>query len=193
MSAAVPRPRTARLVDRSEPCGAGATPRARGESYGRWPGCPRSGHGPRPRTQVPLIHLYGRGAAGGPAAGRCRTRTNRAFAPVVAGLGRTLQVRWTVPRRGGAECAGAETDDLRAIRRGGGCANDVAARTTRWCTQLGLPLLLVARRILHAARALRSRVSRRSRSFLTVDVARHAADLARAAGRLRCLRRSEPR
>ena len=58
--------------------------------------------------------------------------------------------------------------------------------------QLGLPLLLAARCVVHAARPLRPRLSRGRRGLPQLDAARDAAELARAAGALRRLWRGPP-
>ena len=75
---------------------------------------------------------------------------------LVARVVGTLHVRGRVARRGPALADHPEGADLRADRRHRRRADDLAARGPRRRAQLGLPLLLAARRDLHALRAARS-------------------------------------
>ena len=146
-----------------------------------------------PATALLLADLRRRGAGGPPAARR-------------AGLERSVDrtVRWWQrwaagctytgpPRRGRAQRAGPEAPDLRAVRRHRRRADHVAARARRRRPELGLPLLLAARRGAHRARAVRPRLPRGGRGVRELAAARHAPDAARAAGPLRRLRRGNRR
>ena len=131
----------------------------------------------------PAMRAAARG--GGPTPGR-------AIRPLVAGLGGSLHLPRTVPRRRRSERAGAEADGLCAVGRGRRGAHDLAAGADRRRPQLGLPLLLAARCVVHAARPVRPGLRRGGDGLSGLDAARHAADLARAAGAVRRLRRGAP-
>ena len=74
--------------------------------------------------------------------------------------------------RGHAIADHAQGAHLRADRRHGGRAHHVAPREARWCAQLGLSLLLAARRDAHAARADECRLLRRSAGVARLAPAR---------------------
>ena len=73
-------------------------------------------------------------------------RCPRADPAVVAGVGRALHLRGRVARRGRPVAHHAEGADVRAHRSGVCCRDDVAAGGDRRGPQLGLPLLVAARR-----------------------------------------------
>ena len=72
---------------------------------------------------------------------------------LLAGLGGPLHLPGALARRRGALAADAQGDDLFAHGRHRGGADDVAARGDRRRAQLGLSLLLAARRQPDAGRA----------------------------------------
>src|SRR5258708_20987884 len=75
-------------------------------------------------------------------------------------------------RSGDAFADHAEGADLRADRRHRRRADDVAAGKARWQQELGLSLLLAARRHLHAARADELRLYRGSAGLAQLAAAR---------------------
>jgi hypothetical protein len=87
-------------------------------------------------------------ARGAPAAAR-RLLRHQPDGRLLEGVGGPLHLRGPVPRRGGALAHHAEGADLRAHRRHRGRRHDLAARGARRQPQLGLPLLLAARRHPH--------------------------------------------
>ena len=157
--------------------GRGAGP-ARGGRPGRGPAALRPAAGPgrpqarrrvrrgRGRSQRPGPHLV---PVAPPAAGAgLRHRRHRPDRDVVAGLGLALQARR--PLRGPgpplpAHPAGPEPRGHGRHRRG---AHDVAARGARRGPQLGLPLLLAARRRADAGGAARPRLPRERRQLALV-------------------------
>ena len=86
----------------------------------------------------------------GPAAARRRVRGHRSHDRVLAGVERAIDLRRRLARCRAALAHHAEGAHLRADRRHRGRADHVAARVDRRRAQLGLPLLLAARRDVHA-------------------------------------------
>src|SRR5215216_5489989 len=103
-------------------------------------------------------------------------------------MGEPLYLRGTLPRRGRSQRPGAETDDLRTLRRPGSGADHLAPRGDRRRTELGLPLLLATRRVVHVARTVRPRLPGGGRGLPRLAAARHAPNLARAPRTLRRIR-----
>ena len=100
---------------------------------------------------------------------------------LVGGVVRAVHLRGRVARRRAAIADHAQGADLRADRRHRRRADDVAAGTDRRRAQLGLSLLLAARRHVHALRAARRAASRDEaaawRAWLLRAVAGDPADL----------------
>ena len=93
-----------------------------------------------------------------------------------------------------AQRARAEAADLRAVRRDGRGADDVAAGGNRRRTQLGLPLLLDSRLELHHRRAARARTATDEATVAVLVVhAGHGAHRAEAARALPARRRRRQR
>ena len=88
--------------------------------------------------------------------------------------------------------ADPEGPDVRADRRDGGGADDLAARDDRWRTQLGLPLLLDARRDVHTVGAARARLRLGGRRLHAVRRRSEAQRRRRAADHVRGRRRARP-
>ena len=86
----------------------------------------------------------------------------------------------------------AEGADLRADRRHRRRADDVAARADRRRAQLGLPLLLAARRDVHALRAARARLPRGGARVARLAAARGRGRPGRAPDHVRRRRRAAP-
>ena len=107
---------------------------------------------------------------------------------VVARLGRARPLRRPLSRCGRAQRARAQADVVRAVGRDHRRADDVAARARGRRPQLGLPVLLAARRLVHGARAARARLHRGRRGVLLLAPAHDATDATRAARALRRLR-----
>ena len=84
-----------------------------------------------------------------------------------------------LPARGHPQRARAQAAQLRAVGRDRRGADDVAARADRRRSQLGLPLLLGARRGADRRVAVRSRLRGRGVGVLRLAAAQHAADAAR--------------
>ncbi len=110
---------------------------------------------------------------------RCRSAFEQ-NGKILDRLGRQEQNLMPLGRGGGALADHAEGAHLRADRRHGGGAHDVIARIHRRSAQLGLPLLLAARRDADAARADEQRLLRGS-----PDVARVAGARGRRQRRVR--------
>ena len=109
---------------------------------------------------------------------------------LVAQMGRAVQLRRALARPGGALADHAEGADPCGDGRDRGGADHLAARGDRRRPQLGLPLLLAARRDLHALRAAEVRLPRRG-GGLAALAAQGGGGLARAdAAALRHRRRA---
>ncbi len=80
---------------------------------------------------------------------RCRRRTTQ-DGSLLARMGRPLPMQRQIRRRHAAFAAHVESAHVHRNRRHGRRADDIAARTHRRRTQLGLPLLLDSRRDAHA-------------------------------------------
>src|SRR5207248_2256925 len=78
-----------------------------------------------------------------------RRRRDRALDRVLVALVVAAHLQRSVPRRRAAQRARAQAADLRAVRRHRCRRDDVAAGENRWHPQLGLPLLLAARRLVY--------------------------------------------
>ena len=134
------------------------------------------------RAHVVRVARAGAGARPG---GR-RGRRHRA---VVPGVDR--QVRSRRPA-GAALAAHAEGADLRADRRHRRRADDVAAREARRRAQLGLPVLLGARRHARTRRDAQRRLRRGGRRVARLAAARRRGGPARHADHVRLRRRTPP-
>jgi hypothetical protein len=97
-------------------------------------------------------------AAGGRALLTMSTAYAEPLVLLLAVVDERPQVRRSVARRRAAQRARVEAADLRALRRAGGGADDLAARGDGRRTQLGLPLLLDSRLEFRHRRAARTRV-----------------------------------
>ena len=93
----------------------------------------------------------------------------RAVLARMGALGRACR---RLPRRGAPVAAGAQGADLCADRRHRGRADHVAAGAARRRAQLGLPLLLAARRDADPAGDARDRLPRRGRAVAALAAAR---------------------
>ena len=164
----------------------GAAPRRRDPARTRRPGRGHRPHARRPAAARHVAHRALRRAGGrarpvrpdvvpveraAPDAGR-----SGACAAGDGDLLARVDERLRLPRRvsrGSAQLtADAEGADVRADRRHRRRADDVAARADRRRTQLGLPLLLVARRDLHALRADERGLHRRGARVAQLAAAR---------------------
>ena len=125
------------------------------------------------------------------ASGRAsRCRAHRAL---VAELGLSRALRRSLSRGGDSERARPQAHGLRSLGCGGRGADHFAARADRRLAQLGLPLLLAARRLAHGSRAHRSGLHGRGPRLRQLAVARDPPDPARAPGALRRLRQQAAR
>src|ERR671912_50806 len=127
----------------------------------------------------------------GPPSRGGRARKDRADGSLVAGVGEPLCLRGTLPRHGRTQRLGAEADDLRSVRRSRRGTDHLAPRDDRRRPELGLPLLLATRRLVHLACSVRPWLQGGGGSLHRLAAARHTPDLARAPGALRCVRRGE--
>ncbi len=133
----------------------GRTARREHDDRGRVRGARGRAHAVR--AQLPAVaraDLRG----GRPGAGARRHREG------MARMVRPVHLRRTLARCGGALAGHAQSADLCPHRRHRRGAHDVAAGVPRRHAQLGLSLLLAARRHVHAERAAAHRLSRRRRS-----------------------------
>ncbi len=119
----------------------------------------------------PVHHQPFSFASAAAAAHRCRRR-HRGNRADVEQLVRELHLRWALARRGQAITDHVEGSHLRADRRHRRCADDLAAGEHRWRAQLGLSVLLAARRDVYAVRAVARRLSRRGAGVAGVAAAR---------------------
>ena len=104
-----------------------------------------------------------------------------------------LLLRGSLPRRGGALAHHPQGADLRADRRHRRRRDDVAARGARGQAQLGLPLLLAARRHAHPRGADAGRLLRRGDGLARLAAARRGGRRHEAADHVRRRRRAAPR
>ncbi len=156
---------------------------------------------PRPRLRV-LRRLHGRGrrarlvrpdlAPVAPAPARTRsTRWRRSTTPSASGSrGPTVHVRRAVPRGRPALADHAQGADVRADRRHRRGRDDLAAGGARRRAQLGLPLLLAARRDVHPSGAGPDRLHRRGGRVAGVAAARDRRQPGPAADHVRRRRRA---
>src|SRR4030095_16722449 len=108
-----------------------------------------------------VAHLFG-GKPGYPnAAWRRGCREIESYNRLVAQVGCEIQLSRTVLVFRDSERSGAQITFLRALGLNYCLSYDIAARANRWRFELGLSLCLVARRLFHSARALRTRIQRR--------------------------------
>src|SRR5262245_53528334 len=101
-----------------------------------------------------------------------------------------LQGRWSVDAGCEAIADHAQSPDLRADRWIGGGPDNVLARTVGWTAQLGLPLLLAARRHLDAARIHEHRILRGGARLARLAVARGCRQPQSNADHVRACRRA---
>ena len=117
----------------------------------------------RPQRR-PVADVRARARAGGPhraAVSRARDgRLVRRDGPVLAPLAIPVGLQGALARDGAALRADAEAAHLRADRRAGRGAHDVAARADRRRAQLGLPVHVDPRRRVLAVRAAAARLRR---------------------------------
>ena len=128
-----------------------------------------------------------------PAAHRPRGRARR-DGELLARVERTLEARSAgrVARRPAALAHGPEGADVRTDRRHRRGADDVAPGADRRRAQLGLPLLLAARRDADAARAAPRRLRRRGARVATLAAARGRGRSGRPPDHVRRRRRAPP-
>ena len=107
----------------------------------------------RAGERVPFVLTWHPSHRAAARAASTREAALRETAGLVATSGPALHLRRAVARAGRAVAHHPQGADLRADRRDRGRGHDLAARAPRRRAQLGLPLLLAARRHVHAARA----------------------------------------
>ena len=139
------------------------------------------------------LTLRRRRAGGAAAAGRVVARRPRAHGRLVAELGLASSIRRPLPRDGDSERARPPAHGLRSLGCGRRRADHLAARADRRAAQLGLPLLLAARRLAHRARARRPGLHGRGARLRELAAARHPTDSARAPRALRRARQQAAR
>src|SRR5690606_41584912 len=93
---------------------------------------------------------------GGARAGRIVPKAVRAHLALLARVGLEAPLPRPDARGGRAQRAGARAPRLRALGSGGGGPHHLPPRARRRRSQLGLPLLLAARRLSDRARSLRT-------------------------------------
>ncbi len=140
----------------------------------------------RPRPLRPHLVPVERAAAG---CDRSRARARRDHG-VLGRLERPLRVRRQVARRRPPLPDRSQGADVRADRWNRGRGDDVAPGETRRRAQLGLPVLLAARRHPHAARLPQRRVSRRGARMASLAPPRRRGRRVRAPDHVRRRRRA---
>ena len=110
----------------------------------------------------------------------------------LAGVVGSLHLRRRVPRRGPAVADHPQGDDAREDGGARGRSNHVAAGGHRGRTQLGLPVLLVARRRPRPRRAVRRRLLRGRSGLPRLSAARGDGRSVKAAGHVRDRGRAAP-
>ena len=126
------------------------------------------------------------------AAGRRRRRRHRRHRGLVDRLVGALHLRGAVARAGHALAAHPQGAHLRAHGRAGRGPDDLAARAAGRGAQLGLPLLLAARRRTHARGADVRRLRGRGRGLARLAAARGRRRPRRPADHVRGRRRAPP-
>ena len=139
-------------------------------------------HARRGRARDLLARLQSRRPRGSAAARRrgARSRVERTLA-WWRQWAAAVQLRRALSRRGRSQRAGAEAARLRAVGRHRRGADHVASRAHRRRPQLGLPLLLAARRRADCQLAVGPRLPRRGLGVPRLAAPQHAPDPAGAA------------
>jgi hypothetical protein len=109
---------------------------------------------------------------------------HRPFGGMVERMGLWADVRRRGAGGGHSKRSRAQAARLCAFGCGRGGSHDVAARTDGWGPELGLPLLLMARRVADGGRAVRVGLHGGGRGVRELVAARHPLDPAGAAGSL---------
>src|SRR5262245_17104560 len=135
----------------------------------------------RPEREL-FVDIFKRRSGRSAAAGRSSVGQAGSDDRLVAALGQAREIRRSLSGRSDSQRPGAEADVVRALRRDRGRADDFAAGTTWWRSELGLSVLLAARWCVHRAGPVRPGVSGRGRSVRELDAACDPADAAGAAG-----------